>query len=84
MRTNEERIAAIQAEIAALKAARKNRKQEKAETIHATPDEMQLNQEIVRDLERHTGTAAMMSNVPTLQFPEDDPKYHSARKYGYA
>ncbi len=26
--------------------------------------------------------AAMMANVPTIHFPEDDPKYNSARKYG--
>ena len=28
--------------------------------------------------------AAMLANVPVLNFPEDDPKYDSSRKYNYA
>ena len=27
--------------------------------------------------------AAMMADVPTIHFPEDDPKYNSAGKYGH-
>ena len=34
--------------------------------------------------EKAVRTAAMLANVPTLAFPEDDPKYDSSRKYRYA
>ena len=34
--------------------------------------------------EQAVRTAAMLANVPTLAFPEDDPKYDSSRKYRYA
>lgn len=46
--------------------------------------EVAENREILKDLEQNARTAAMMANVPTIDFPEDDVKYHSARKYGYA
>ncbi len=36
------------------------------------------------DPEQTARTAAMLAQVPILAFPEDDPKYDSSRKYGYA
>ena len=33
---------------------------------------------------QEAGIAAILANVPTLNFPEDDPKYDSSRKYTYA
>ena len=44
----------------------------------------QKENELLKELEQHARTAAMMVNVPTLAFPEDDPKYDSSRKYTYA
>ena len=38
------------------------------------PDEAELN----------AGMAAMLANIPTIDFPKDDPKYDSAKKYMYA
>jgi len=40
--------------------------------------------ELLKDLEQHAWTAAMMVNVPTIAFPKDDPKYDSSKKYMYA
>ena len=28
-------------------------------------------------------TAAMAADVPTIDFPEEDEKYHASRRYGY-
>ena len=85
---------AIHAEAEARRAAREARKAEhemrKAETshkIHALPEcdtrEAKAIRELAEDLERDARTAAMAADVPTIQFPEDDEKYYSARKYGY-
>jgi len=78
-------LKAVHAEIEARKAERENRKAGKAIQV-SRPEcaEAKNNRELVDDLERSARTAAMMSDVPTIQFPEDDPKYHSSRKYGYA
>ena len=46
--------------------------------------ETKENNALLKDLEEHTSIAAMLANVPTLSFPEDDPKYDSSRKYHYA
>jgi hypothetical protein len=89
-----ERMDAIHAEAEARRAAREARKAEhemrKAETshkIHALPEcdtrEAKAIRELAEDLERDARTAAMAADVPTIQFPEDDEKYYSARKYGY-
>ncbi len=45
-----------------------------AETIRA----------LVTDLERDARAAAAAAAVPTIQFPEEEEKYHSSGKYGYA
>ena len=46
--------------------------------------ETKENNALLKDLEEHSSIAAMLANVPTLNFPEDDPKYDSSRKYNYA
>ena len=42
------------------------------------------NRELVEELERNARTAAMASDVPVIEFPEEDDRYFSAKKYGYA
>ncbi len=37
-----------------------------------------------QEQEQTARTAAMMMNVPTIDFPKEDPKYDSSRKYRYA
>lgn len=50
-----------------------------------TQPEAQENNELLKDLEQHARTAVMLADVPTLDFPKDDPKYDSSRKkYMYA
>ena len=34
--------------------------------------EVNANEEILKDLERHAGTAAMAADVPVIHFPEED------------
>ena len=46
--------------------------------------ETRENNQLLKDLEQHSSIAAMLANVPVLNFPEDDPKYDSSRKYNYA
>ena len=46
--------------------------------------ETQENNELLKELEQKARSAAMLANVPTLDFPKDDPKYDSTRKYMYA
>ncbi len=46
--------------------------------------ETKENRELLKEMERKAGTAAMLAGVPTLSFPENDPKYDSSRKYTYA
>ena len=80
-----EHLKAVRAEIEARKAERENRKAGKAIQVSRTEcAEAANNRDLVADLERKARTAAMMRDVPTIQFPEDDPKYNSSRKYGYA
>ena len=40
--------------------------------------------ELEEEMERNSRTAAMAAEVPMIQFPEEDEKYHASRKYGYA
>lgn len=51
-----------------------------AEVKAETPQENVIPQEAEGD----TGIAAMLANVPTIDFPKEDPKYDSSRKYMYA
>lgn len=62
--------------------------QEKAESVREVQAKQEpldyeslSNRDLVDDLERDARTAAMAANVPTIEFPEEDDKYFSARKY---
>ena len=43
--------------------------------------ETQKNNELLKELEQKAMSATMLANVPTIDFPADDPKYDSSRKY---
>lgn len=82
-----ERVEEICAEAEARRAEREVRKAETAEAQPApayTGHEAREIEELAADLERNAATAAMASDVPTIDFPDEDGKYDSARKYGYA
>ena len=83
-----ERMKTLQAGIEARKASQEQEKAERIREVQAKPvtadDEARMNRELVLDLERDARTAAMAADVPTIQFPEDDDKYFSARKYEQA
>ena len=71
---------------AAKAAAELVRAEQPAEQAAPTPvpevsPETKENNALLKDLEEHTSIAAMLANVPTLNFPEDDPKYDSSRNY---
>lgn len=82
---HEDRLNALHAEIEAKKAARKA--ETKRKEVYALPvsglNEAKVIRELTEDLERNSCTAAMAANVPTIEFPEEDEKYFSSRKYGY-
>ncbi len=86
----EERLKAIHAEIEARKARKaEGRNAGQAQNVvRALPvsgtNEAKEIRELAEDLERDARTAAMAADVPTIDFPEDDEKYFSSRKYGYA
>jgi hypothetical protein len=64
---HEEKLAAIHARIEARRAERDQRRTAEP-AVKAEPNP-----------ELQAMKAAMMAKVPTIQFPEDDPKYNSAR-----
>lgn len=80
---HENRLNALHDEIEAKKAARKA--ETKRKEVYALPvsglNEAKAIRELAEDLERNSCTAAMAANVPTLEFPEEDAKYFSSRKY---
>ena len=82
----EDRLNALHAEIEAKKAARKAEARRKE--VYALPvsglNEAKVIQELAEDLEKNSCAAAMAANVPTIDFPEDDEKYFSSRKYSCA
>ena len=91
----EEHLNALHAEIEARKARREEagkaqiKKEAHREPIlRAQPDcgtnAAKAIRELTEDLERDARTAAMAADVPTIDFPEEDEKYYSSRKYGYA
>ena len=53
-----------------------------AERHHRKAAKPALKAEPNRELQ--AAKAAIMANVPTIHFPENDPKYNSARMHGYA
>ena len=76
----EQKIAAIHARIE----TRRAEHEQKRNAIHA-----RIKARRAERYQRKTGETSvkavpnpMMANVPTIHFPEDDPKYNSARKYG--
>lgn len=86
---HEERMKAIHAEIEARKARREEARREEARReVRALPvsgtNEAKEIRELAEDLERDARTAAMAANVPTIDFPDEDGKYDSSRKYGFA
>ena len=85
-RKTEDGVRTLKDGIEARKAIREQLKSgtiEEAQTEPVIPvDEALMNRIIVRDLEKDAArTAAMAANVPTMEFPEEDDKYFSARKY---
>ena len=72
----EQKIIAIHDRIEARKAERHHLK-EAGHTVEAAPLQVSRNPEL------QAMKAAMMADVPTIHFPEDDPKYNSAGKYGH-
>ena len=82
----EERLETIRAEIEARKARKAEPRQEET-VVRALPvsgvNEAKEIRELADDLDRDARTAAMAADVPTIDFPEEDEKYFSARKYGY-
>ena len=72
----EQKIIAIHDRIEARKAERRHLKKA-GHTVEAAQVQVSRSQEL------QAMKAAMMADVPTIHFPEDDPKYNSARKYGY-
>ena len=92
MAEREQRIAAIHARIEAHKAEREQRviaihdriEARKAERLHGKEAGHTTEAgpvQVIRNPELQAMKNAMMADVPTIHFPEDDPKYHSARKY---
>ena len=83
-----ERLDAIHAEAEARKARRLQPKAESTREEQAESASMGEGARIIRGLgenvERDARTAAMAASVPTIQFPEDDERYHPSGKYGYA
>ena len=86
----EERVRAIHAEIEARKAqsAAARSAEPERNTVRALPvsgtNEAKEIRELVEGLERDSRTAAMAADVPTIDFPDEDGKYFSSGKYGYA
>ena len=83
---HEERLKAVRDEIKARKVHREEDRESGA-VVYALPvsgvNEAKAIRELADDLERDARTAAMAADVPTIDFPEEDEKYFSARKYGY-
>ena len=88
-KTAREAARAIRKEIHnARKAVREDRKAEAgSREVYALPEcdtrEAKEIRDLAEDLERDARTAAMAADVPVIQFPDEDEKYHASRKYGY-
>lgn len=85
----EERMNAVREEAEARKAQREQLRNAGTEEAPAAPattgEEARINRELVEELERDARTAAMAASVPTIHFPEEEnEKYYSSGKYGYA
>ena len=88
-KTAREAVRAVRREIRdARKAAREEQKTETgSREVYALPEcdtrEAKEIRDLAEDLERDARTAAMAADVPVIQFPDEDEKYHASRKYGY-
>ena len=76
--------AAAQAVRQAAEAVQQSAPAQPAPEVRAVSPETRENNKLLKDLEQHSSIASMLANVPVLNFPEDDPKYDSSRKYNYA
>ena len=83
---HEERLKILRGEIETRKARKEENRQEET-VVRALPvsgvNEAKEIRELADELDRDARTAAMAADVPTIDFPEEDEKYFSARKYGY-
>ena len=90
-RRTEEHLWQVHAEIDARRAEREARRAERetaaAREAFALPEcdtrEAKEIRELAEDLDRDARTAAMAASVPVIEFPEEDGRYHTERKYGY-
>ena len=91
----DERLETIRAEAEARKAEREARRAEREEkkaetvrTVYALPEcntrEAKEIRELAEGLEQDARTGMMSADVPVMEFPEEEEKYHASRKYGYA
>ena len=89
----DDRLNTIRAEVEARKAERETRRAEAevrnegtAAEVRALPvsgiNEAKEIENLVEDMAKNAGTAAMAADVPTIDFPEDEEKYYASRKYG--
>ena len=76
--------AAAQAVRQAAEAVQQSAPAQPAPEVRAVSPETRENNQLLKDLEQHSSIASMLASVPVLNFPEDDPKYDSSRKYNYA
>ena len=81
-------VEARRAEREARKAAAEVRTDDAAAEVRALPvsgiNEAKEIRELVDDMAKNAGTAAMAADVPTIDFPDDEEKYYASRKYGVA
>lgn len=88
----EERIAEhlreVHAGIEARRAEREQRRAEFAKEVRTEPFSGTYEVEQIREMEnslaRNAQAAALLASVPTIDFPEEDERYHSAEKHRYA
>ena len=70
-----------------VQADRGNREVREERLVRGLPEfainEARKIRELEEEMERNSRTAAMAADVPMIQFPEEDEKYHASRKYGY-
>ena len=64
------------------KAAAKPAPAEPVPEVRTVSPETEENNRLLKDLEQNS-ISSFLANVPVLNFPEDDPKYDSSRKYNY-
>jgi len=85
---NQECLDAVRAEAEARRTGSARLEEKTVKEVQAEPvsmgDGVRIIRELGEDLERDARTAAMAASVPTIDFPEEDERYHVSGKYGYA